>query len=739
MALLLALFCLASAATAATSLFVSGQTLERGTRKPLPGTYIVVRENETLNAVSDEQGRFTLELPQPGRYTLTAATLGGSEPVSREIVVPANGPLPQPVFYLAGSSVLPEVLVRGERSPDRVSKSVISGQELRRLPGSSGDPLRGLQTLPGVNAVGSGSAPAVRGSGPGDNLYYVDGLPVSKLFHFGGAVSVLNGDLIQDFNLYSAAFAPRYGDATGAVLDVALREPRHDRLGGKANINLTGADFLIEGPTSVNQAFYFAARRSYFDLLLKQVSQNGVTLQIPNYSDYQGKYLWQPNPSDRMIFALQGATDELRLAVGGDADLARQQPLLSGDLSFSDRYAMQSVLWEHSLLNDAQNKLAYQHFTSRLDNLLAGAGNLILTQDVHEIRELLRLPLAGKHELVLGGSFSQRRTGIIADLNIPNCTQFNPSCDLSSAPRRQLEETLLINNWELSLQDRIQLTSRLNFSAGLHHSGEDYLHRAYTEPRLGLEFDWDPRTMLTAGWGWHNQFPVGQQVSPQFGNPGLDHLRAEHRVLGIAQKLDEDWSWKAEGYYKLLHNLVVDDPRLNYVNGGSGTAYGLELLVKKEANSDFSGWLSVSLARSERHNDLTGESFRFQYDQPINTTLVAQHRLNDDWTMGAKWNYHSGTPYTPVIGSHPDTRYPGRVLPDYAPVNSATLPDYHRLDLRFDRNFVFDTWKLNTYFEINNVYFRQNVSGYRYDATYTRKEPVTPLVIPFSFGIQGEF
>jgi hypothetical protein len=43
---------------------------------------------------------------------------------------------------------------------------------------------------------------------------------------------------------------------------------------------------------------------------------------------------------------------------------------------------------------------------------------------------------------------------------------------------------------------------------------------------------------------------------------------------------------------------------------------------------------------------------------------------------------------------------------------------------------------------LNNVYFQKNIAGYRYDATYSNyanPEAVMPLVIPFSFGVQGEF
>ncbi len=720
----------------AADVSVSGTVLEKGTRKPLQGVIVTVQET-SARTTSDAEGKFTLSLPGQVNYTLNADRPGEYSPVQSTIQLHEGQLLLAPTLYLIPIATLSEVVVVSERSPDRVSKSVISGKELSRIPGSSGDPLAGLQALPGVVTTHNSSAPAVRGSGPGDNAYYVDDLPVGKVFHVMG-ISVFNADLISDFNLYSAAFAPRYGDVTGAVLDVALREPRTDRLGAKINVNMLGADALVEGPINPDQSFYFSARRSYIDLFLKQVENKGVTVQIPNYSDYQGKYVWKPGNGDKLTLHLQGAGDTLKLKVAANSDLGRRQPVLAGDIAVSDAYAMQAAVWDSVLFDYAYNRLALEHITTDLTNSVGSAGNLNLKQESWLAREHLVLPFNDDHELALGANLGRGRADIDADIKNATCTQFNPACDLTSAARRQLKDSFGSNEWDVSAQDRKRVASTLTLVGGIRHSGEDYLHRSYTEPRLGLEWESTPRTLVTAGWGRHNQMPTGQQVVRSFGNPHLEHLRADHSVVGVTHKLDELWSWKAETYYKKLSRLVVDDPQLNYVNGASGKAYGLEMLVKKEKGEQLSGWLSLSLAHSSRRNDVTGESFRFALDQPVNATLVANYKLDDDWTLGAKWTAHSGTPYTPILGTsgtYPD----GRPIPRYAAVNSGTLPPYHRLDLRFERQLLRDTYKMNVYVEWNNVYGRKNVVGYTYDPTYTVKDPVYPFVLPLSFGVQAEF
>jgi hypothetical protein len=729
-----------SAGAQDSSLTVQGKVLEKGSRKPLEGAMVVVSEFDTISSLTDENGQFSLTLPAHGSYTIIVSAVGVEAPLKRPLLLEQDKIHSQLIFYLLPANTLAEVLVSAERNPNRVSKTVIKGDELRQIAGSSGDPLRGLQSLPGVAAASNGgSAPAVRGSGPGENFYYADAIPVGKVFHYGG-LSVFNGDLIDNFNLYSAAFAPYYDNVTGAILDISLRNPRTDSLGGKINISLSGADFLVEGPTSSKQSFYFAARRSYFDLLVGSIEQKGVTLQIPNYSDYQGKYIWNINVDNQLSAHLTGSADQLRANVASDSDLAKTQPDLAGSLSSQDASAAQALVWDTKLFSSSTNKLLVGHRKNMTEASIGSAGKIYVIANTIFAREKFIFPVNDTHELTLSANASNTEVGL--DLNIRNtaCTQFNTGCDLSSSPRVQLKDTFISNFLDASAQDRWLLSPSLTLISGLRHSKDSYLNQTYTEPRAGMEWRWSEQTLLSAGWGKHNQQPTGQQIAPNFGNPKLSHIRAEHSVLGVSQKTSIDWTWKAEVYYKKFSNLVVgvNDPAVNYVNGASGAAYGTELLIKKEATDQLSGWLAVTLSKSERRNDLTGETFRFEYDQPVNTTLISNYKFNTVWSVSGKWAYNSGRPYTPITGTNGNYS-DGRPIPVYAGINSGTLPDYHRLDLRVDRHLVYDTWKLNVYFELNNVYQRQHITAYDYGPNYDKKEPVVAFVIPVSFGVQGEF
>ncbi len=207
-------------------------------------------------------------------------------------------------------------------------------------------------------------------------------------------------------------------------------------------------------------------------------------------------------------------------------------------------------------------------------------------------------------------------------------------------------------------------------------------------------------------------------------------------VLGITQTLSPGWNWRAEAYAKRFDNYAVADPVLNYRNGASGTAQGLELLVRKEAvaGTRLSGFASLSLSRARRTIDATGERFPFEFDQPVIATVVGQYKLSERWQLGARFSYHTGSPYTPVVGTglYPD----GRVRPVFGPVNSQRLPAYHRLDLRADARF---SPRLTAYVELINAYARQNVSGYSYSADYRTREEIQQLPVFPSFGLKYQF
>lgn len=632
---------------------------------------------------------------------------------------------------------LQTVEVLGVRLREKISQSTLTPEDLRNLPGTGGDPMRAVQSLPGVASADDGSAePAVRGARPSDNAYYVDFLPVGYLYHMGGITSVFNGDLIRRFDMYSAAWSPEYGDVLGAVFDLSLRRPREDRIGGKLDVSLFGANVLLEGPINKDMSFFLSGRRSYFDLVAKtsQDKDTGVNFTMPVYSDTQGRLLWNLGDNNRLRVDFSTASDRLGFTLDNGTTLARQQPVLVGSSSMKQSFNSVAAVLDTDLGQRGANTVAVGHMVTHESSRLGTAGQISADVTHNYVREQFQWALGKDHELTAGGSLTSRQVNFDLSVLDPRCTEFDPNCDLSSAPQVTSAQSVKQNLVDAYLSDRWHITPQLTATGGVRLTRDDYLKRSAVEPRVGVEWTVASHTTLTAGVGKHSQSPSLDESLRVLGNPELARLESTQAAVGIGQTFDKDWSWHAEVYAKRFTGLVVSDPVLNFRNGASGTAKGLELLVKKEATNKLSGFLAVSLSRAERHNDTTGQSFHFDFDEPVIVTAAAQYKFSDRWQFGAKWSYHTGAPYTPIVdvGTYPD----GRARPIYGDINSQRVPAYHRLDLRVDGR-ISPRW--TWYAEVINAYGRKNVAGYTYSADYRSSKPVYQLPFLPAVGMQYNF
>ena len=615
---------------------------------------------------------------------------------------------------------------------------------LETVPGSGGDPLRAIQSMPGIAVLDDGSAePAVRGSRPEDNLYFVDFLPTGYLFHLGGSVSVFNDELVDIFNLYPAAFGAEYNGAMGAVIDVELRDPVTDKLTTTLDISFIKAGALIEGPVTENQSFYLAARASYIDLLLEDVvldEEDGIEfVQFPKFTDYQGKYVWKLNDQSDLKLIFNGASDETRVELKENNEDILNEPDLVGLHIDDTQFHSQGLVWSQKNDSGREIKTALGHSVSRSKNIAAEAGRFESTVDNWFLKGRMIQPLGSDHRLAIGGIWETSRADYDLNFKDPGCTEFDVDCSVTDAQRLASARKLTVKNWELFVEDTWFLNDHLSITPGVSFHTEDYLDKSFLEPRFRVEYETAPDWILTAGMGQYHQFPEFGQVEQVFGNPDLNHRESNHAVLGLEHFMDNGWQWKSELYYKEFTDLVTSHPDTRYSNDGEGTAHGFEALIKKDLTDRWSGWLSLSASKAERKNNLTGQTFDFDFDQPVIATLVAQYKLNQKWTFGAKWWYHSGSPDTPIIGGEADPERPGRFRPVYGDINSDRVADYHRLDIRADRKFDFKRVDMTGYIELINAYNHENVAGYDYNEDFSQREEIHQLPMLISFGIKAKF
>lgn len=616
-------------------------------------------------------------------------------------------------------------------------KISLTGEELSKMPGSGGDPLKAMQTLPGIAINNDGdSGAAVRGARPSDNAYYVDFLPVGYLFHMGGFVSVFNADLIRRFDLYSAAWSPQYGDVIGGVFDASLRNPRTDRIGGKIRTSVLDASVLLEGPLSNNTSFFLSARRSVIDLLVKEVKDEkaGTSFTFPSYSDVQGRFLWNINSKNRLRFDLSTAQDRVKFNLKKESIDVQHDPILLGESSEGSSFHNMAAVLESDLGAKTNNQIALGQMVTHQKTRIGSAGAYATTSTLKYLREQVTTNIIDNHQLTAGVDLNSNTLGVDVNIKNPRCTEFDPNCDATSADYSRTKRSQRDNSAALYLNDRWSLSPQWTLTGGLRATHDDYLKETVLDPRLGLEYSYSLQTVFFVGAGRHHQEPSREQSLSDIGNPHLKSIRSNQVVFGVKQNLEQGWSWRAELYKKEFDHFVVSDPVQNYLNGASGSAQGLEVLVKKEMGYGLSGFVSLSVSKSKRHNDFTGENFTFGYDQPVIANAVLQYKASEKLQYGARWSYHSGHPDTPIIGTRTDVD--GRIRPIYGTLNSERMPAYHRLDLRVDYKY---SDKLSYYAELINAYARNNIGRYEYSADYKTRKPEGQMPIFPSIGLQYKF
>ena len=271
------------------------------------------------------------------------------------------------------------ITVETERFDNR-PKRTLSGNLLRRVTGSGGDPIRGIARLPSVGTVNDFMGVlSVRGGAPGDNLYYFDRLPLGYPYHLLGIVSVVSSEVIGKVDVHPGGFGAEFGADSQAVIDIHSHPQKLESLGWldgmlkpsfiysegflsgalsfrekpaanvskemdkksifhlSKNILLDNAQIVDETdrkPASTDQEFlenralpgqgywYAFGRLSYlepfFELASRLVELEDLVREVPRFWSYQLKGVYKLNETHGMVLNAVTAYDASEFRLGSD-------------------------------------------------------------------------------------------------------------------------------------------------------------------------------------------------------------------------------------------------------------------------------------------------------------------------------------------------------------------------------------------------------------------------------------
>ena len=612
-----------------------------------------------------------------------------------------------------------------------VGEHIIGISDIEKIAGGNRDISRVVRAYPGVafSPIGYRNDLIVRGGGPSENAFYMDGIEIPNINHFatqgasGGPVGLINADLIEQVQFYTGAFPAEWGGALSSVMNIRLKDGNFYGNDFKATLGASEVGFSGGGHIGKKTTWLFSARRSYLQLLFKFL---GLPF-LPDYLDGQLKVKHRFSPKDELTFLALAGLDDMQLNTDEKGESAEyllsylpqiRQKTYTAATAYR-HYGDGNVLSVYLSYNYLYNSnLKYKDNNSSID------GNLILdlqsTEQKASLRVEERLDI-GRWNLLLGvhGAYSHYwnttyRKAYTGSAQIFNYETSLPivgwgvfaSGDYHSANKR------------FSLKAGVRLDG-CNYSAGMQHFWKTF------SPRLQLGYIFSESWSVNANAGVYYQLPpytaLGYKADGEYVNKDLTYMKVMETSAGVK------WSRKMgnqslivlslEGFYKAYGDMllsvadgiplackgndygVVGNEAL--LSEGSGKAYGIELSMRWQIPGKLNFMTSATLFNS------TAGHLPSAWDNKFIANAVCTWNFGRNWSAGAKLSCIGGAPYTPYDIDKSSLKeawdVQGRPYLDYTQYNAERMGAFAQLDVRVDKSFYFTKWMLGLYVDLQNI------------------------------------
>ncbi len=253
----------------------------------------------------------------------------------------------------------------------------------------------------------------------------------------------------------------------------------------------------------------------------------------------------------------------------------------------------------------------------------------------------------------------------------------------------------------------------------------------YPDLRLSTKFIIDEKRFINFAVGNYHQFISTFQ--DDFNAQILDNWfavdetgepsRANQIVLGYEQFIGSGLKLQVEGYYKSITDMltyeekrattdgeVLSESLLDLLTPADGYAYGAEFFMQQSVGK-LTGWAGYSWSVSRKK--MNQKEYYTNWDRTHVFNILANYTFSPSWEFNLKFTLQSGQAFTPINGYFLEN-LPGQSQGGYRTIpatrNGGRFPSYHRLDL----GAVWHRKKYDLFFQVINVYNRENVFTYTY-------------------------
>ncbi len=741
--LLLALIPIVSSAQTSTG-FVTGRITERITGQPVANAKIIIESQPEIT--TDPDGRYQIELP-PGTYQAKISASGYAPQVIGAISVTAK--------YTSVYDVKLDVQVTDETTvtsgyfqtttDQPLSNVSLRRAEIRAMPGSGGDVLRVIGSLPGVTSVGAQYGDLlVRGGTPNENLTFIDNIPIGDFTYFtdqydggkGGRGAVLAPDVFDRLEFSAGGFGVRYGDRMSSALDVTLRNANRKRIQGSLFTDSGNAGASVEIPLGNRAGWFFSARRSYIDVALDLFNIGDIGK--PRNLDFINKFDFDLAARHKLTVTAMNFNDRATVPLESAQKIGSRR-----DQLITERSSHRTVIG--ATLSSTLGEKAFSNLTAwgisehndgsflRLDQR-----TLQRQRDLREsnfgLKEELTASFSPRLNLAAGGGISiQQGSFYTFERNGVGYSLVGE--EYFAATRSNSFRLAQTANAYGYAQLAVQINSQFSITPGIRLDRYGLTSQTLVSPRISARYRFASKLAFNFASGIYRQPPSTYVFSLSEQNQNLNAQRATHIIGGIEWLATEDVRVTVEAFQKSYGNLNLQPTRLtpNYVGTGEGYARGIEITAQKALAGRWAGQAAYSFSQSKLRFAPTGFHFPSDTIRPHQLTLIGMTRLKG-FSFAAKMRVASGLPYSKLTVQSTTTSPLVRTwgLASEADRNSLRFSKYFQLDLRVEKKFDFHRWSFAPYADFFNLTRYRNITDVTYrnltSPSFLSERKIIPII-----------
>jgi len=724
---------------------INGRVVDAETGVPLSFVNVIVLNTE-VGAASDLDGNFLITGLEPDFYRLMASFIGYEIGYSDEIEINDSRnafitiELKQKNIELGTVTVRASTFEKIEESPLSVQQIQIS--DIEKNPGANRDISKVIQSFPGVgSSVSFRNDVIVRGGGPSESVFYLDGMEIPNLNHFatqgasGGPVGIINPDFIQSVDYYSGAFPANRGNALSGVFNFEQKSGNKEQMNGRAVVGASEVALTLDGPIGEKTTYLASVRRSYLQFLFSAI---GLPF-LPTFNDYQIKTETQFDAKNKLTIVSLGALDQNRL------NLDLKNP--TEDQQFILGYLPESDQWNYMIGAN------YTHFRGKSYQNYIFSRNMLNNEEYKYQNNDKDLPKIQDYiSREIENKFRFENTVRIKDYKISagvglqyvkysNDTYQQRFINNQSVTREYDSELDFFKYSTFGQISKPLLKERLNLSFGIRTDFNNYSESMSNpieqlSPRFSASYALNRRLNLNFNVGKYYQLPAYTTLGFRDDSKNLvnkendlKYIGVNHIIAGIEYLPYVDSKISLEGFYKdysqypfsVLDSIsiankggdfgVVGDEEVTSTS--NGRAYGFEVSGRLKFLNRINTIFAYTFVRSE-FEDYSGENVPSSWDSRHIFTGTATKGFRKGWQVGGKLRYLGGLPYTPYdiqksfLVSAWETQ--GRPFWDFSRYNSQRLDPFIQLDLRVDKQFNFRKLAFLVYLDVQNALNYQSKS-----------------------------